>query len=86
MAIAPRHDLSNVLSACTFELAEQDASPEQSDKRICIPHREGNGETNIPNCEDRQRIRNCPQRTCQKSPYDQILLFCEVCEDVTRAL
>ena len=54
------------------QFIEEEESPENSQKAIRIPEREGDAQADVADGEDRQRVRDGPQAAGQDGPEDQM--------------
>jgi hypothetical protein len=80
------HDAQGGARSRALELAEEQAAPEQAEERVRVPQGKGDGEPDIADGEDGERVGDRPERAGQQCPDYQVLLAAEVAEDVGGAL
>ena len=85
MASAPSTTLAMFLAAGAFELAEEQAAPEDADEGVGVPQGEGDGEADVANGEDGEGVGDGPQHAGEDGDEDEVLVVGEVGEDVARA-
>ena len=78
------NDFGDILAAGAFQFAEEEAAPENSDERVGVPQRKSDGETNVANGEDSERVGNGPEHSGEDGDGDQVPVFGEIGEDLAR--
>ncbi len=79
-------NLHPLLRAGAPQFVEQQPAPKQSHQAVGVPQRKGDGEADVPDRKDGERVGDGPQHSGQDGPDDQVRLFLQVREDIAGAL
>ena len=79
---APRDNFGGVEGACAFELAEEEATPEQADEGVGVPEGESGGEADVADGEDGEGVGDGPEGSGEDGPDDEVAFGAEIGEDV----
>ena len=80
------NDFGDVARAGAFELAEEQAAPENADEGVGVPDGEGDGEADVADGEDGEGVGDGPQHAGEDGDGDEVAVAGEVGEDLARAL
>ena len=78
-------DLGGVAGAGAFELAEEQAGPEDADEGVGVPEGKGDGEADVADGEDGEGVGDGPQHACEDGGGDEVRVLGEVGEDLACA-
>ena len=80
-----QHNLGDGAAAGAFKLAEKNAAPQQADQRVGVPEREGDGQADVANGEDSERVGDGPQHSGEDGVENQMAVDGQIGEDVAGA-
>ena len=80
-----QHHSQDAAAAGALEFAEEHTSPQQAEQGICVPQRKCDGEADVPDGEDGERIGNGPKRPGEQCPHDEMFLLGKIADDVAGA-
>ena len=78
-------DFGGVFAACAFELAEEQAAPEDADEGVGVPEGKGDGEADVSNGEDGEGVGDGPEHAGEDGGGNEVRVLGEVGEDLARA-